>query len=105
MHEFCFKYIFIFLGNFHEGIMIVDELKIAYQKYFTFVHFLEINLGGEGDIKKIISSDAKNYIESVRCSIEHLFAWLPGSELTFQKIIDGNTTEGRLPKYFQGTCL
>jgi len=47
-------------------------------------------LGGEGDIKKIISSDAKNYIEFVRCSIEHLFAWLPGSELTFQKIIDGN---------------
>ena len=70
--------------------MIADEHKIAYQKHFTFVHFREINLGGEGDIKKIISSDAKNYIEFVRCSIEHLFAWLPRSELTFQKIIDGN---------------
>ena len=55
--------------------MIVDEHKIAYTFSFIiknislFVHFLEINLGGEGDIKKIISSDAKNYIEFVRSSM------------------------------------
>jgi len=39
--------------------MIADEHKIPYQKQFTFVHFLEINLGGEGDTKKIFRAMQK----------------------------------------------